>query len=77
MWEDPNRIYIPQEQGDAVIPPTLGSLFIASYNLHGRGRRILTRLHTSSGTVFQNQGKSQSHVTTDGQSRSKSKSCYD
>jgi hypothetical protein len=40
------HIYIPQEQGGPVIPPsTLGSLFVASYDSQGYGGGIRTRLH--------------------------------
>jgi hypothetical protein len=41
-----SRIYIPQEQGGPVIPPGTGFPSIASYDSHGSGGGILTRLHT-------------------------------
>jgi hypothetical protein len=40
------RIYIPQEQGDPVIPPGTGFPFVASNDSQGNGGGILTRLHT-------------------------------
>jgi hypothetical protein len=53
IWDSPQpggpfpRIYIPQEQGGAVIPPRTGSLFVASYDSQGYyGGGILTHLHT-------------------------------
>jgi hypothetical protein len=40
-------IYIPQEQGGPVIPPSNGFPFVASYDSQGCGGGILTRLHTN------------------------------
>jgi hypothetical protein len=40
-----HRIYIPQEQGNPVISPTLSSVFVASYDSQGYGGRIRPRLH--------------------------------
>jgi hypothetical protein len=36
------RIYIPPEQGGPVIPRTLGSFYVASYDSQGNGGGILT-----------------------------------
>jgi hypothetical protein len=44
------RIYIPQEQGDPVIPPGTEFLFVTSYYLQGYGGGIGTRLHTGLST---------------------------
>jgi hypothetical protein len=41
------RIYIPQQQGDQVIPLGTEFPFVASYNSQGYGGGILARLHTS------------------------------
>jgi hypothetical protein len=38
------RIYIPQEQGSPVIPPALGSLFVASYDSQGYGGGIVFKI---------------------------------
>jgi hypothetical protein len=34
-WRAGSCIYFPSEQGGPVIPPSLGSLFVASYNSQG------------------------------------------
>jgi hypothetical protein len=67
-----SRIHIPQEQGDPVIPPALGSLYVVSYDSQGYCGGILT---LSVYISFRNrmvQSKSEvrikSHVTTNGQS---------
>jgi hypothetical protein len=52
-WSSPGQsfsrpspsIYIPQEEGDIVIPQALGSLFVASYNSQGCSGGVRTRLH--------------------------------
>jgi hypothetical protein len=40
------HICIPQEQGGPFMPPGTGFLFVASYDSHGYGGGIRTRLHT-------------------------------
>jgi hypothetical protein len=40
------RTYIPQGQYGLIIPPTLGSLFVASSNSQGYGEGIQLCLHT-------------------------------
>jgi hypothetical protein len=41
-----SRIYIPQEQGNPVIPPGTGFPSCRLYDSQGSGGGILTRLHT-------------------------------
>jgi hypothetical protein len=40
FWGRGHRIYIPQEEGDSVIPQPLGFLFLASYDSQGYGGDI-------------------------------------
>jgi hypothetical protein len=62
---DPST-YIPQEQGAQLYPQALGFLSVASYDWQGYGGGIRTRIQADDLIGL----KSQSYVTTDGQSAS-------
>jgi hypothetical protein len=50
-WPGP-RIYIPQEEGDSVIPQGTRFHFVVSYDSQGYGGSIRPRLHTGAHDQF-------------------------
>jgi hypothetical protein len=82
IWDSPNlegqvpKFISPRNRVAQLYPRALDSLFVASYDSQGYGGGILTRLHASKqeNLILTNlsQSRTQSYITTDGQSASPS-----